>query len=111
LINIDDAAMGFESSLPRSTMPYSVSMPTILRVATRRPYCPIAVVRWAPSAAHRWVQCWPTCEPEGGSMQIVDEAIDKGVVERRFDLEVDVTTPCPACGGCPRRHRALVRPS
>jgi pimeloyl-ACP methyl ester carboxylesterase len=31
-------------------------------------------------------------EPEGGSMQIVDEAIDKGVVERRFDLEVDGDT-------------------
>jgi hypothetical protein len=38
LISIEDAAIGLDSSTPRMTMPYSVSTPQILVIATRAPY-------------------------------------------------------------------------
>jgi hypothetical protein len=38
LINVDEAAMGFVSPAPRTRMPYSVSMPRILGIATFRTY-------------------------------------------------------------------------
>src|SRR5947208_303860 len=40
-MSTEDAAIGFDSPDPRSTIPYSVSMPHTLRMATIRPYpCP-----------------------------------------------------------------------
>src|SRR5437588_2141175 len=37
-MSTEDAAIGLDSPAPRSTMPYSVSMPQTLRIATSRPY-------------------------------------------------------------------------
>ena len=77
----DDAAIGFDSPAPRSTMPYSVSMPQIFRIATRHPTAcrsgTAAVASTGPRTARgtgRWRPArWPDRRSGLGRRRLLDE--------------------------------------